>query len=885
MSSGPDDRFWPASVARVVDGDCRTTGTAFAIAPDLMITCAHVVPDAARDPDGNIHLIFPELPGEPNVVGQVITDFRWDDPLAGDLALVQLAEAPGGLNPLPLDVSARNGVTHRVQSFGFPDDSPTSGRAGSGQVAMVRPDHAVASRLQLAAANSIAAGFSGAPVLDMENGLVIGMVTGLGWAEDPHRNTETAYATPVDHIREVCPGLAAPARHDRIRVRPEPDKPGAAALKKAVKKDCDLRQRHRTEVTGRSFNLRWAPETGEDPGKQSLAEYYFRLQHSVGGAGYKTKLVVLGPAGSGKTDFAVKFVADYLDFWSTWTGCVPVFLSVGSWEAVNDSFEEWLAGRLRLNFGVASAETLLADSMILPVLDGFDEVSATQREQVIDQLNGYGGPLVLTSRPGVYGENGVLDDAEVIELASLTVDDLDAWLRLRSAQWTPVIDRMRAAADSEEPGQDAAAERLAEVLSTPLMAWLAGREYRKGRGSDPMALLRAEGFQSAKEIEDFLLRSFARTVYDRGTTGDDSASGPGGAHAKWAGTRAADWAGYIARYLQYDARRASDEKSQDLEWWRLGEMLRPWPRVLSVMVVVGVVVAIVDAVVEAFMPLEEGKLLVGLGGVVDGPLTGLLFGLLFGAVYAIRDRFGQGKPRVEATQLLPLKDLFDGILGKLGDSTHWRRGYAGFLAGLAGGVIYGIGYGLLVKLIYDYPHGPPLNTIYAAAIDLAVFGPVFGLAAGAGFWFMSLREEPIRDGRLITPLGLLESNRKTVLGQLPVLVVAMTLTIIGLSFAAGQVPGVNMGWVFVLDIGLVVGIAGPLVYILVFTAWGQWLIMARVVLPLLGRLPRNLIEFLEDSCELGVLRQSGVAYQFRHASLQEILSPSDSPADVGARSA
>jgi len=56
------------------------------------------------------------------------------------------------------------------------------------------------------------------------------------------------------------------------------------------------------------------------------------------------------------------------------------------------------------------------------------------------------------------------------------------------------------------------------------------------------------------------------------------------------------------------------------------------------------------------------------------------------------------------------------------------------------------------------------------------------------------------------------------------------------------------------------------------TAWGRWLVFARVWLPLTGRLPWSVAGFLDDGCRRGVLRQVGAVYQFRHARLQTHLT-------------
>ena len=71
--------------------------------------------------------------------------------------------------------------------------------------------------------------------------------------------------------------------------------------------------------------------------------------------------------------------------------------------------------------------------------------------------------------------------------------------------------------------------------------------------------------------------------------------------------------------------------------------------------------------------------------------------------------------------------------------------------------------------------------------------------------------------------------------------------------------------------GLVLGLGLGLGYGLSLTAWGQWVALSRIWLPLTGRLPWAVTAFLDDAYQRGVLRQAGAVYQFRHARLQDRL--------------
>jgi hypothetical protein len=86
----------------------------------------------------------------------------------------------------------------------------------------------------------------------------------------------------------------------------------------------------------------------------------------------------------------------------------------------------------------------------------------------------------------------------------------------------------------------------------------------------------------------------------------------------------------------------------------------------------------------------------------------------------------------------------------------------------------------------------------------------------------------------------------------------------GVPFAV--VFGPMFGPAYVLTI-----VAVALCWMTTFPAWGPWGI-ARAWLLQTGRLPWRLMEFLKGAHRLGVLRQSGGVYQFRHARLQHHLA-------------
>ena len=90
-----------------------------------------------------------------------------------------------------------------------------------------------------------------------------------------------------------------------------------------------------------------------------------------------------------------------------------------------------------------------------------------------------------------------------------------------------------------------------------------------------------------------------------------------------------------------------------------------------------------------------------------------------------------------------------------------------------------------------------------------------------------------------------------------------TAFVIWLMIPAGRIPAVTFGLI------LVAGYAS----MRATSAWFYWLVLVRGWLPLIGRLPWRIQDFLTDAYERGVLRQTGAVYQFRHARLHDTSSP------------
>lgn len=536
------------------------------------------------------------------------------------------------------------------------------------------------------------------------------------------------------------------------------------------------------------------------------------------------RLVVLGRAGSGKTVLTTRFVLD-LRKADDMADPVPVIFSLGSWHPERVGLRDWMAEQLIRDHpflgapgpsGATLAAALVDSQRVLPVLDGFDEIATGLHRPALNALNTTTLPLLLTSRVDEYWDavagTDVLTSAAAVVLEDLTYDDLADYLprTTRRNVWTPVLDEVRGGGT------------LAKVLTTPLMVALARRIYSDTPDHDPAELLR---FHDAEEIERHLLGSFVPAVY--------------GAEAE----RVQPWLAYLADHL-------TRLGTHDLAWWRFGTSAKVTG------LAVGTAVGLADLVIEAAM---VGALTAR--GVLFAVMIGLATGLSFGAAhwYVVR-----------TAPLEPVRTRLR-LRGRVGKRV-WSRGLLGLgFAGAVGGA-YALLLGMMISL---FTSGP--KTAVDVMMDVGVFAPAFGLGGGLVFGLVAALEAPLDVRSAGSPGDVIKANRRHVLGLVAVMApvfAVFVVTATEVALGGLRALGVGVGWtpMSALMLGLVGGIGSGLAYVLSLTAWGQWVVFARVWLPLTGRLPWRLPAFLDDAYRRGVLRRAGAVYQFRHARLQDHLA-------------
>ena len=552
------------------------------------------------------------------------------------------------------------------------------------------------------------------------------------------------------------------------------------------------------------------------------------------------RLVVLGRPGAGKTTLAVRFVLEILAD----TGpreTVPVLVNVAGWDP-NTTLNNFVAGKIIESIPELAAHTtegtvagtLMARGLVLPVLDGFDEMPFSRRSAALRHLREHSGPMVLTSRVLEY-ENAVYRDdvlsgAAVVEITDLDWSDAEMYLARTErprmdgdghggrslTAWAPVFEAVRGCLADEGTCV------LASVLSTPLMLWLARVVYRVP-GSDPMELLDSKRFSSRGGLEEYLLGKFIPAAYDHAPDMQGRQRVP-----HWKADQAVRWLSHLA-HIQAKG-------GGDIAWWRLGESISTRARTATGAAAIGLVTAIPALTWIASIGgvgLDLWHILLiwlaiawALGSVVShvvtaparitlrgrsGPDTsvnppgcyaGPIFGVLAGTAIAISDRAS--------------------IADRIG-----RGAYSALLLGIA--------FGWLVSVIHS-------RAVRHRAQSQ-----------------MSTVPSPIQSLALDRTNTLLWAF---LLGMPPTAILTARWASESRATSSWATLWFELWFWFSMALSLELAVS----------AWGRWLLFGRCWLPLTDRLPWQTARFLADAQNRGVLRQIGPLYQFRHARLQDLLS-------------
>ncbi|RKT72521.1 hypothetical protein [Saccharothrix variisporea] len=357
---------------------------------------------------------------------------------------------------------------------------------------------------------------------------------------------------------------------------------------------------------------------GRDPMPRSAGRLRFTGRTDRVGdlaAGFRTlprrRLVVLGAAGSGKTTMTLLLVRELL-LHAEDDDPVPVLVPLSDWDADAEPLGAWLARRLAEDypalradvFGPDAPAALVARRMVLPVLDGLDEVAAPVRSRVLGRLNEVAAdPVVLTCRSDEYraavAAGGVLAGAAVIESCPLTPADAAEYvtrcLPPRPGDgWPVLLDEL-----TGDPGGP-----VARALSTPLALWLLRKVYVEPH-ADPAGLCDRSRFPTGDAVLEHLLDHVVGALV---RSNPPDRRHPFRPRRPWPPLDATRRLAFLAHHLDRSG-------SRDLAWWHLH---RAAPR--PVAVIAGVVAAVGMGVATG---VHDGLKFGWSDGVVGGVVVGV----------------------------------------------------------------------------------------------------------------------------------------------------------------------------------------------------------------------------------------------------------------------
>ncbi|MEV6594567.1 NACHT domain-containing protein [Streptomyces acidicola] len=595
------------------------------------------------------------------------------------------------------------------------------------------------------------------------------------------------------------------------------------------------------------------------------------------------RLLILGEPGAGKTMMLVRLLLGLLQ--SREPGSpVPVIFPLASWDPDRRELDAWLAERLATDYpGLAApaptpatggpgqvtsrARALLDQHLIIPLLDGLDELPAHTRAVALDAVNRTlppGIPLVLTSRTAEYraavdppANAGVpvrLNGAAGIELDAVAPEEAAVYLRRDAGgEGTPSAERWRPVLEllpTDAP--------VGQALRTPLTLFLARTIYNPRPGErltalpDPAELCDTTRFPTAADVRARLFDGFIPAAY-RPLPGHQ---------VRWTSRQAQQTLTFLARHLEDDLHGGAD-----LAWWQLRLAVpETIQRLLSG--------AVLGAAMFLLTLLSFGLTILNLfaeGGLVDllalfcaAPTIPLFLGGWDGGLL--------GSPLwmlAVCAAYLPAGWLLSHVFRLRERNTPALRGRWSWNRR---SLLLGLGTAVLVGTVFDF------------LLD-RVAGVGWGAVAGLVCWLVAAWSAAPADLSSVTsPQELLRQDRRAcwgfvrtgaLLGLLAGLLLGIVVGYLDRNLGDGDPLGTLVGSaVFGCGIGFWSGLVLGLAAALHRTAWGDFT-LSRLYLAARyqGALPRYLMTFLTDAHQVrGVLRQVGPIYQFRHIDLQRRLA-------------
>jgi GTPase SAR1 family protein len=569
------------------------------------------------------------------------------------------------------------------------------------------------------------------------------------------------------------------------------------------------------------------------------------------------QLFIVGQSDSGKTTMAFSLIAWLLEEEPQFP--VPALFALSSWNPHEINLHEWMVQTMRSEFpqvtsGYRNSDLLqgFTSGLILPVLDGFDEIMHVLQDDAAEAISrsAAGLPMVVTSRPlkpgGLRVQSGMLPRGAVIQLGGVDLAETIEYLQYGKDAGNEEIWQGVATAVRGDQGL-----ALANILSSPLMAWLARTVYAPSltEQRDPSELLDTENFPDEETLEQHLLKELVPSVFRRSRLAAE-----GDPLKRSRPDEAAHWLGFLASGTRQGGRIA---------FWEL-------PR-LAPMRRLGLIPAVGGGALVGLCAAEAAAVAVSLE---LSALFGLFFGFGFGRAYSLarasgprdpgRFGFGGGQEGTDLDLPVHLARLFYGLFLVAASCAVaalsyplWHNAVSGSGSGAAGFSRTVVASGGSRRRLVDW------TLVAVVFVSLVSF-------IGGGIAAQILQNNKGFDSRMAaqakTPSAAVHSDRNSGLGM-----VALAWLCNGLLCAAVLLLSSGRGVVVDIYIGLGTGLCASLSATMLFNGWLPYKI-AHIWLASRRKLPWPLAVFLDEAHQNGALYQNGSSYEFRHERLRVSLA-------------
>jgi sugar lactone lactonase YvrE len=499
------------------------------------------------------------------------------------------------------------------------------------------------------------------------------------------------------------------------------------------------------------------------------------------------KLLILGNPGAGKTTTLLELARDLITQANSTQPFIPVLLELTNWtDEKRQSIEKWLVAELKDRYKVPPKQTQewLQKQLLLPMLDGLDELGLERQRTCIQRINQFvqnsSYPhLVVCCRFDEYeqGQEKLKTLNGAVCLQPLNDSQIQQYLRQvgRTSLW-------------QEIKQD---ETLKELATTPLLLRFIAAAYPQQTPD-----LTSES-ESPPERRQAYLQQIFQTYIDRQLRKP--------LQSQWYRPGKEPSPEQTKRWLSFLAKRLREEQKTEF----LIEKMQPsWlgngvkRRIYSKFV--GLIFGLI------------GGLIVGLiGGLIYGLIGGLIYGLIVGLIFGL---IGGLSSKIE-----PIEKL-----GWLSTKKFKNNLIYGLIVGLIFGLIYGLIFVLIVGLIYGLIGGLSYGLI-GGLIFVLIVGLIYGLIVGLIFGLIERLIEGLIGGlsskiEPIETLGWLSTkkfNNNLIYGLIYGLIFGLIEGLIygligglifGLSYGliGGLIVGLSYGLIGGLIFGLIVGLIGGL---------------------------------------------------------------------------